>query len=653
MARLILKSPYIKSTGGASGYLRYIATRERVELIPDDRPPTRKQEQLAAKLVKDFPDSKTLYEYEDYLTKPTKVSASAFITLALEANWDAIHESEQYMKYIATRPRAERIGAHGLFGDDDAVSLEKAMAELERYTGNVWTHIISLKREDAARLGFDNAAAWRNLIRAHRNDIAAAMKIPPGDFRWYAAFHDEGEHPHIHMMVWSDDPKEGFLTREGIAAMRSKLTNTIFRDEMIQIYERKDVAYKELIEAAQNTMRELIQKMEHQLCDNPVIEEQMRQLVQALETTTGKKQYGYLKKPLKALVDTIVDELAQQPEVAKCYETWNQIRDELNECYGSRTPREHLPLSQQKEFRRIKNDIIREAENIRLGLPTFEDEKMQDEPEPEAAHEEQRSSSVYEQARRYRAAKTVLQDVYALDEKHAEAVRALEQLWAEGYTVAAHQLGKFYRDDLSTMRDHEKAERWFRLSAEAGNDFSEYALGKLLLSQKRTGEAVRWLDKAAGHGNPFAQYRLGKLCLTGESVKKDVRKALEYLTAAARQGNPFAQYTLGKLYLLGRDVEQDREQARDWFTRSAAQGNAYAQFFLDRFDQFRDPSVMLAATKLLHHMSRIFRDNSMPPRNPAGIRIDSKRRKRLTEKRMAMGHKADDHEEQVSYQQTM
>ncbi len=132
MARLILKSPYIKSTGGASGYLRYIATRERVELIPDDRPPTRKQEQLVAKLVKDFPDSKTLYEYEDYLTKPTKVSASAFITLALEANWDAIHESEQYMKYIATRPRAERIGAHGLFGDDDAVSLEKAMAELEQ-----------------------------------------------------------------------------------------------------------------------------------------------------------------------------------------------------------------------------------------------------------------------------------------------------------------------------------------------------------------------------------------------------------------------------------------------------------------------------------------------------------------------------------------
>ena len=201
MARLILKSPYIKSTGGAAGYLRYIATRERVEILPDDRPPTRKQEQLIAKLVKDFPDTKTRYEYESCQAKPTKAAASAFITLALESNWDALHQSEQYMKYIAIRPRAERLGSHGLFGDSDGVSLEKAMAELEQYTGNVWTHIISLKREDAARLGFDNAAAWRNLIRAHRNEIAAAMKIPPADFRWYAAFHDEGEHPHIHMMA--------------------------------------------------------------------------------------------------------------------------------------------------------------------------------------------------------------------------------------------------------------------------------------------------------------------------------------------------------------------------------------------------------------------------------------------------------------------
>lgn len=652
MAKLVQKSGYIKSEK-AGGYMKYIATREGVEKLSGNGPVTKGQRELIQKLLRDFPDAEELFEYEDYCKTPTLGTASAFITMALDANLHEIDSESGYMQYIATRPRVQRRGTHGLFSSATAVDLNAAMSELEAHEGNVWTIIYSLRREDAARLRYDSAEAWRSLLMMHQTDLANAMKIKPKNFHWYAAFHDEGHHPHIHMMVWSDDPKQGYLTRDGIAAMRSKLTNTIFRDEMKQIYERKDIAYKELTEAAQSAMRELIRSMQHQICDNPVIEKNMRQLVQALETTTGKKQYGYLKKPLKLLVDAIVDELAKVPEVAECYEVWNQIREELNECYGNSTPWERLPLSQRKEFRKIKNDIIREAESIRLGLPTFEDEKMRDEPEPEEHREEHQSYSVYEQAQRYRAAKSVLQDIYALNEEHAEAVKELEQLWSEGYTVAAHQLGKFYRDDLSTMRNHEKAELWFRLSAEAGNDFSEYALGKLLLSQERTEEAMQWLGKAADHGNQFARYRLGKIYLTGESVPKDVQKALEYLTASAEQGNQFAQYTLGKLYLLGRDVKQDREQAKEWLTRSAAQGNEYAQFFLDRFDQFRDPSVMLAATKLLHHMGRIFRDNSKPPHNPSGMRIDSKRRKRLTEKRMAMGHKADDHEEQVQYQQTM
>ena len=197
MARLILKSPYLKCDGNSSvsGYLRYIGTRERVELLPDDRPPTRKQEQLVSKLVKDFPETKELGEYLDYKDKPTKANASVFITRALEENWPAVQQSDGYMKYIATRPRAERLGDHGLFGDEDGVDLEKAIRELDRYTGNMWTHIISLKREDATRLGYNNAKSWMNLLRANRNDIAAAMNIPPNHFRWYAAFHDEGDHP--------------------------------------------------------------------------------------------------------------------------------------------------------------------------------------------------------------------------------------------------------------------------------------------------------------------------------------------------------------------------------------------------------------------------------------------------------------------------
>ena len=652
MAKLVQKSGYIKS-GKASGYMRYIATREGVEKLAGNDPVTSGQRDLIQKLLHDFPDTAELFEYEDYRKTSTLGTVSAFISMALDANLHEIDSESGYMQYIANRPRVQKRGTHGLFGSAAAVDLTAAMSELEAHEGNVRTIIYSLRREDAAHLEYDNADAWRALLMENAPALAKSMKISLDNFHWYAAFHDEGHHPHIHMMVWSDDPKEGFLTKDGIAAMRSKLTNAIFWDEMQQIYERKDVAYSDLVEAAQNAMREMISRMQHQICDSPIIEDNMHQLVQALETTTGKKQYGYLKKPLKQLVDTIVDVLAELPEVSECYEVWNQIHEELNECYGHSTPWERLPLSQRKEFRKIKNDIIREAENIRLGLPTFEDERMQDEPEPESQKEEHQSYSVYEQVQRYRAAKVVLQDIYALDAEHAEAVKALEQLWEEGYTVAAHQLGKFYRDDLSTLRDYAKAEQWFRRSAEAGNDFSEYALAKLLLTQKRWEKAMEWLGKAADHGNQFARYRLGKIYLAGESVPKDVAKALAYLTASADQGNQFAQYTLGKLYLLGRDVPPDREQAKEWLIRAAAQGNAYAQFFLDRFDQFRDPSVMLAATKLLHHMSRIFQNNSVPPGNPAGIRIDSKRRRQLMEKRTAMGHKADDHEEQTQYQQSM
>ena len=296
MARLILKSPYLKCDGShsVSGYLRYIGTRERVEVLPDDRPPTRKQEQLVRKLVKDFPSSKELDEYSDYETKPTKANASAFITRALEENWSQVQQSDGYMKYIATRPRAERLGDHGLFGDEDGVDLAKAMEELDQYTGNVWTHILSLKREDAARLGYDNAKAWMNLLRANRNDIAVAMNIPPNHFRWYAAYHDEGEHPHVHMMAWSTEPSEAYLTREGIRKIKSQLTNQIFRQEMLHTYERKSQSRDELVREACRAIRKLTQEMARSICTEPAIERKMEQLAGQLETVKGKKSYGYL-----------------------------------------------------------------------------------------------------------------------------------------------------------------------------------------------------------------------------------------------------------------------------------------------------------------------------------------------------------------------
>ena len=585
MKGLIQKSGYIKPGSGGGHYAEYIATRDGVELM-----------------------------------EPTAGGG--------------------YLEYIAERPRS-----HGLFSADGAADLEQTMEEINAHAGPVWTFIYSLKREDAARLGYENGESWRGLLLAHQAELAAAMKIPPSSFRWCAAFHDEKHHPHIHMMAWSNDPKLGYLTENGIEQMRSQLSNDIFQDELLTLYQEKDLSYQEVRDAAMEAMGRLIREMKSGLCVSPVIAGQMETLAGMLTEVKGKKVYGYLKKPVKAQVDAIVDELARLPEVAECYEQWNRLRDELERYYKD-TPREHKPLSQQQEFKAIKNMVIREAEELRLGTFTFEDTAMKDEVDEDQEEVYYAWNSRWQMAEAYQNAKEILSVYENTEEEKAEQVRLLEQLWDADFTVAAHLLGKCWRDGMGVLPDEEKAELWFRRGAEAGHDFSQYALGKLLQSQKRMEEAVSWYEKAAEQGNLWAAYRLGKLYLVGTDVPKNVAKAVEYLTNAAREGNQYAQYTLGKLYLTGEDVARDQEQAYRWFWESASQGNEYAQFFLDHFNDNRSPNVLLSATKLLHHMGRIFQDNSIPPCPPGSQRADRKLRQKIRQKKIAMGHKPDDHEEE-------
>lgn len=578
MARLIVKSPYLKG-GGKGGYAKYIATRDGVELLPS-----------------------------------------------------------RYMEYMAERPRS-----HGLFGDSDAVDLASAIREVNEYPGNIWTHIISLKREDAQRLGYDHAPQWRNLLRAHRNDIAAAMHIPPSDFRWYAAFHDEGGHPHVHMMVWSVKPGQAYLSKDGIRKIKSVLTNDIFQQEMLHIYEQKSKSRDELVQESRRAMRELTQQMKEGVCDAPNIEPLMQTLVMQLETAKGKKKYGYLPPKTKETVRKIVDQLELLPVVNKCYQTWWELQQEIEDYYAERR-RERPPLSEQKEFRSILNAVIQEAESIRLGVVTFEDRELNDEIEDEKLTVTPRT--LWQQVMAYQEAKAVLYDEDASWAEQEEAVRTLERLWDEGLTMAAHQLGKCWRDGLGVIPDEEQAERWFHLSAQAGNDYSQYALGKLLQEQGRPQEALRWYERASVQGNQYADYRLGKLYLTGKEVLKDVEKAVRHLTTSAEAGNQYAQYTLGKLYLMGRDVPTDHAAALYWLAQAAEQGNEYAQFFLDRWDTMGPPSVMLSVTRLLHRMAQTFREAPLPHDSTTmHLRADHKLRSAQQEKRIAMGHKADDHEE--------
>ena len=644
MARLIVKSPYIKCGGGnsAGGYMRYIATRERVELIQNDRPPTRKQEQLIAKLVKDFPDAKEMGEYGDYQEHPTKANASAFISQALEENWTDVQKSDGYMKYIATRPRAERLGSHGLFGDKDGVELDKAMAELESYTGNVWTHIISLKREDAERLGYDNARAWRNLLRAHRNDIAAAMNIPPQDFRWYAAFHDEGDHPHVHMMAWSVKPGQAYLSQDGIRQIKSKLTNDIFQQEILHLYEQKTVSRDQLVREARQAMRELVQQMRTRICDHPEAERLIQELALQLETVKGKKSYGYLPKKQKALVDEIVDQTEQLPTVAECYEQWWQLQGQVEDFYSEKE-RHRPPLSRQKEFRQIKNAVIQEAETIRLGEITFEDETLDLRQGDEVDNGKDVSWD-------FRTLRMDVQDEYSSLAERDDAVESMRELAENGDIHAQYFMGKLYRDGPLLPPDWVMARYWFDKAAKQGYAAAQYALGKLYLSDDASVHdpelGIQWLEYAAYNGNHDASYRLGKEYLKGESVRRDTRKAMDHIYTSAQAGNLHAQYLLGKLLLQGKVVERDKEAGIQWLSQAAEQGHSYAQCLLERQSASTAPEVFLAVTRLLHHMANIFQDNSLPQSGTGLTHIDRKRRQELREKRLVHGHKEDDHEEQ-------
>lgn len=569
MARLIVKSPYIQcGKQNAGSYLRYIATRERVEIIPDDRPPTRKQEQLITKLAKDFPDVKELLEYEDYVQKPTKANASSLITLALEEHWKQVQQTDGYLKYIATRPRAERLGDHGLFGDADHVDLDAAMSELGHYTGNVWTHILSLHREDAERLGYNNAQAWRALLRAHRNDIAAAMHIPPQDFRWYAAFHNEGHHPHIHMMAWSVKPGQAHLDRDGIRSIRSQLTNDIFQQELLHVYEQKSVSRDELVKESRKVMLELSRQMRDTICEHTQAEQMIWKLSQQLGEVKGKKSYGYLPRPMKRQVGEIVDQLEQIPIVNECYQKWWELQCQVNEFYSGKK-QQRPPLSKQKEFRAIRNAVIREAEKIRLGKITFEDEKMEERGE-----------------------------------------------WVENWEVSHDCL---------------------RLRARIEGN-------KLPLEQRD--EAAEDLERLAEYGDVHAQYFLGLLYRDGGLLLPDTERATHWLELAARRDLPAAQYALGKLYLTGNGVPKDEEAAQNCFRMANAFGHPYAQYVLERQEQWQRPQLLMTVSRLLYHMSNIFRDNVPAVPAQPRLHIDRKRMQELQELRIALGHQPDDHEEE-------
>ena len=519
------------------------------------------------------------------------------------------------------------------------MDLAKAMEELDHYTGKVWTHILSLKRKDATRLDCDNAKVWMNLLRTNHNDIAA-MNIPPNHFRWYAAFHDEVKHPHVHMMAWSAVPGEAYLTREGIRKIKSTLTNQIFRQELLHVYEQKSKSRDELVVEARKAMLELAKAMREMTCIHPEAEQMIWNLSRQLGQVGGKKTYGYLPKPMKKLVDEIVDQMARLPTVDACYQTWWELQCQVEDYYSEDKKRLRLPLSQQKEFRQIKNAVIKEAEHIRMNKISFEDTDMQDDGE---------QISTYAMSYACQDLQSIANDDSFPLEERDEAAEQLEQLAEDGDAYAQYIIGTAYRDGGLLIPDTAKAQKFLECAAKQEIDAAQYALGKLYLSDDADvhdpAKGIYWLKRSADSGNDYAAYRLGKEYLSGKNVSKDTSTAAESLRQAADNGSAYAQYLLGKLTLMGEGIPKDMDAAYEWFAAARDNGHTYAEFFMKRMERGEQepPSVLLSATRLLYHMGNIFRDNAPAPA-ANGIQIDRKRLARLRQKRVALDHKPDDHE---------
>ena len=371
MARLVTKFKYYKPHHGKNlgGYAKYIALRRGAEFLSDNKkglPSTISQKELIEKILKDFPDCSEMLEYDDYIKNPTAENASEFLFRAMEDNFQAATSISTYADYIATRPRAERISEHGLFSNEgNEIILSQVSDELNHHEGNMWTMIVSLRREDAERLSFDNAFAWRELLRAHTSELADALKIPLSELKWYAAFHNEAHHPHIHLLAYCDNPSVGFLTKQGVRNMRSALGNAIFKDELQFIFEEQ-TGYRDRLKKNWNTLlEEILRRTSESTYGNSEIEQKLILISEKLKLSSikGKRVYGYLKRNVKDIIDSIVDLLAENENISELYNLWYEKKYEILRTYTSEMPPK-IPLSQNKEFKSIKNDIIREAMKI-------------------------------------------------------------------------------------------------------------------------------------------------------------------------------------------------------------------------------------------------------------------------------------------------
>lgn len=596
MAKVILKWRYIKpgTKKHNSNLVKYIARRHNVDKIDDTWQTlsvSKSQQNLINQILKDFPETADSHEYQDYLAMPNKGNASEFISRSIEDNFDRIGKRKNYVRYIAHRPGAERFGTHGLFTDANIpIDLNAVADELAEHKGILMTEVLSIRREDAVRLGFDKGEVWRDMLRSQTTAMAQAMNIPLEDLRWYAAFHNESHHPHCHIVAYSVG-KKPYMSQQDLMKLKESFAHEIFKHDLLTTYQEQTTQRNLLKEETKDLVRNIVRSINTGTYENVHLERMLRELSAQLQRAKGKKVYGYLPQPARNLVNNIVDELAKDDHLSQLYSLWYDQRDAVIRTYQSTTP-DRLPLSQNETFRSIKNTVIQEAMNLSADTPAMD--TAVDLPE-ESAEDISASSFAGESEVFTPPAHT---DNEPGDEIPPQEESAPPQQRTNWWTDAYKQARKFLYGTKEEPSQLEKAYELLLTEAKAGNGLAMHDLGKMLLAgigcEKNEVLAQFWflqahdafLQMERTDKRPYYwQYRLGKMYSYGYGVDQDYTTSAGWFAKAVDGKSPFAAYALGGQYYRGQGVEQDFEKAFSLFTMAAtdtSKPNAYAQYQLGR-----------------------------------------------------------------------
>lgn len=589
MSQLIVTSRYLKNGNQKNktkrrNYTKYIATRETVEIrsqkfVDRNANATKNQEQLINNLINDFSESKRYLEYEDYEREPTIENAGELISTIVERNADVVGNRQNFVGYMAMRPGVEKRGSHGLFNEkNEPIILNQAANEIAEHKGNVWSHVVSLRREDAVRLGYDNSDAWRELVKRHISDIAKAQNIPLCNLKWYAAYHDTTHHPHIHLLVYSTNPKQGFLTKAGIDKIRSAFANDIFHDDLQSIYQEQTVSRDELKAVSKNEFESIVNRIASNDHTDPQLGELIRKLYIQLQNVKGKKVYGYLPKEIKETVNKIFSELAKDENIRQLYDKWCSL--ERLKCKTYTQKEKELPsLTDNKVFQPVRNMIIRTV----LNMKPFDVNTEIEGSEPNDEYIDNTPQNVL----------PLFDEAEPLEEKETdESAAAIKYYikWNDQYKKACKLI---YGKDAK-LNDFKKAEQLLLSESQRGNVLAVYDLGKLYSTDKlgerneemsiakytQALQGFLQIEPNSKKIKPYIQYRIGKMFCYGLGTEQDYEKAFEWFERSAKQKNKFAQFSLANLYYYGNGVEKDLSQAFLWYQRSSSQGQPYAAYYI-------------------------------------------------------------------------